>query len=56
MADNKDCYIQIRVSEAEKAQIEQNAAAAGLKVSEWMRIRALTTSDYFEDYQEVLDE
>jgi len=48
MDDNKTSYIQIRVSEDEKRKIEQNAREAGMKVSEWMRIRSMTTGDYFE--------
>lgn len=37
----RSTHIQIRVSEEEKARIEKAAAQAGLKVSDYLRRRAL---------------
>lgn len=44
----KETTIQIRVSFEEKAIIERCAREAGMKVSEWMRIRSMSTGDFYE--------
>lgn len=41
MAEARGKTIQVRVSDAEKAQIQERAVAAGMKVSDYVRVRAL---------------